>query len=51
MVLRLPCYSSDLAGRIVYPAAFEVLGYERRVAELRGASLRSAGSARLRPTR
>jgi putative acetyltransferase len=51
MVKRLPGYSPDLAGRIVYPAAFEVLGYERRVAELRGASLRSAGSARLRPTR
>jgi len=27
MVKRLPGYSSDLAGRIVYPAAFEVLGY------------------------
>jgi putative acetyltransferase len=27
MVRRLPGYSSDLAGRIVYPAAFDVLGY------------------------
>jgi putative acetyltransferase len=27
MVKRLPRYSSDLAGRIVYPAAFEALGY------------------------
>jgi len=30
MVKRLPGYRSDLAGRIVYPAAFDVLGYERR---------------------
>jgi putative acetyltransferase len=29
MVRRLPGYSPDLAGRIVYPAAFEALGYER----------------------
>jgi putative acetyltransferase len=27
MVKRLPGYSSDLAGRIVYPAAFDGLGY------------------------
>ena len=27
MVKRLPGYSSDLAGRIVYPAAFDALGY------------------------
>lgn len=27
MVKRLPGYSPDLAGRIVYPAAFDVLGY------------------------
>jgi len=27
MVKRLPGYTSDLAGRIVYPAAFDVLGY------------------------
>jgi putative acetyltransferase len=27
MVKRLPGYSPDLAGRVVYPAAFEVLGY------------------------
>jgi putative acetyltransferase len=27
MVKRLPGYSPDLAGRIVYPAAFKVLGY------------------------
>jgi putative acetyltransferase len=27
MVKRLPGYSPDIAGRIVYPAAFEVLGY------------------------
>jgi putative acetyltransferase len=27
MVKRLPGYSPDLAGRIVYPAAFEALGY------------------------
>ena len=27
MVKRLPGYSPDLAGRIVYPVAFEVLGY------------------------
>jgi putative acetyltransferase len=26
MVKRLPGYSPDLAGRIVYPAAFDVLG-------------------------
>jgi len=26
MVKRLPEYSPDLAGRIVYPAAFEALG-------------------------
>jgi putative acetyltransferase len=26
MVKRLPGYSRDLAGRIVYPAAFDVLG-------------------------
>jgi len=30
MVKRLPGHRSDLAGRIVYPAAFDVLGYERR---------------------
>ena len=27
MVKRLPGYSPDLAGRIIYPAAFDVLGY------------------------
>jgi putative acetyltransferase len=27
MVKRLPCYRADLAGRIVYPGAFDVLGY------------------------
>jgi predicted N-acetyltransferase YhbS len=27
MVKRLPGYSPDLAGRIVYPAAFDALGY------------------------
>jgi putative acetyltransferase len=27
MIKRLPGYSSDLAGRIVYPAAFDALGY------------------------
>jgi len=27
MVKRLPGYSPDLAGRIVYPPAFDVLGY------------------------
>jgi putative acetyltransferase len=27
MVKRLPGYSADLAGRIVYPAAFDALGY------------------------
>ena len=27
MVKRLPGYGPDLAGRIVYPAAFDVLGY------------------------
>jgi len=27
MVKRLRGYSSDLAGRIVYPAAFDALGY------------------------
>jgi putative acetyltransferase len=27
MVIRLPGYTPDLAGRIVYPAAFDVLGY------------------------
>ena len=27
MVKRLPGYTPDLAGRIVYPAAFDVLGY------------------------
>jgi len=27
MVKRLPGYASDLAGRIVYPASFDVLGY------------------------
>jgi putative acetyltransferase len=27
MVKRLPGYRSDLAGRIVYPAAFDALGY------------------------
>jgi len=26
MVKRLPGYSPDLAGRIVYPAAFDALG-------------------------
>src|SRR5438105_15622352 len=31
MVKRLPGYSPDLAGRIVYPAAFDALGYERPV--------------------
>ena len=30
MVKRLPGYSPGLAGRIVYPAAFDELGYERR---------------------
>ena len=29
MVKRVPGYSPDLAGRIVYPAAFDALGYER----------------------
>ena len=29
MVKRLPGYSSNLAGRIVYPPAFDALGYER----------------------
>jgi putative acetyltransferase len=29
MVKRLPGYSPDLAGRIVYPAAFGALGYSR----------------------
>jgi putative acetyltransferase len=28
MVKRLPGYTPDLAGRIVYPASFDVLGYE-----------------------
>jgi predicted N-acetyltransferase YhbS len=28
MVKRLPGYTADLAGRIVYPAAFDALGYE-----------------------
>ena len=27
MVKRLPGYSPDLAGRVVYPAAFDALGY------------------------
>jgi hypothetical protein len=27
MVKRLAGYSADLAGRIVYPAAFDALGY------------------------
>jgi len=27
MVKRLPGYSPDLAGRIVYPATFDALGY------------------------
>ena len=27
MLKRLPGYSPDLAGRIVYPAAFDALGY------------------------
>jgi putative acetyltransferase len=31
MVKRLPGYSHDLAGRIVYPAAFDALGYEPTV--------------------
>ena len=31
MVKRLPGYSPELAGRIVYPAAFDALGYERPV--------------------
>ncbi len=31
MVKRLPGYSPDLAGRIVYPAAFDALGYQRPV--------------------
>ena len=30
MVKRLPGYSPDLAGRIVYPAAFDALGYSYR---------------------
>jgi hypothetical protein len=29
MVKRLPGYRPDLAGRIVYPAAFDALGYSR----------------------
>jgi putative acetyltransferase len=29
MVKRLPGYSPDLAGRIVYPPAFDALGYGR----------------------
>ena len=29
MLKRLPGYSPELAGRIVYPAAFDALGYER----------------------
>ena len=29
MVKRLPGYSPGLAGRIVYPAAFDALGYQR----------------------
>jgi putative acetyltransferase len=33
MVKRLPGYSPDLAGRIVYPAAFDALGYSRPVLE------------------
>src|SRR4051795_10325449 len=36
MVKRLPGYSADLAGRIVYPAAFDVLGTSDR-SEKRGA--------------
>ena len=28
MVKRLPGYSPDLAGRIIYPAAFDALGYQ-----------------------
>jgi len=28
-IKRLPGYSPDLAGRIVYPAAFDALGYWR----------------------
>jgi putative acetyltransferase len=28
MVKRLPGYTADLAGRIVYPPSFAVLGYE-----------------------
>jgi hypothetical protein len=31
MVKRLPGYSPDLAGRIVYPATFDALGYEHPV--------------------
>jgi putative acetyltransferase len=31
MVKRLTGYSPDLAGRIVYPAAFDALGYQRQV--------------------
>ena len=31
MVKRLPGYRPDLAGRIVYPAAFDALGYKRPV--------------------
>jgi hypothetical protein len=31
MVKRLPGYRHDLAGRIVYPAAFDALGYERPI--------------------
>ena len=29
MVKRLPGYGPELAGRVVYPAAFDALGYER----------------------
>ena len=29
MVKQLAGYSPDLAGRVVYPAAFDALGYER----------------------
>ena len=29
MVKRLPGYSPDLAGRVVYPPAFDALGYDQ----------------------
>ena len=47
MVKRLPGYSPDLAGRIVYPAAFDVLGREGTDAkELRGGRAKRRGAAR-----